>query len=57
MKTNNAILHLTVGKPIQASLARATAAMKAAKQGENGLVFAHYAEIVVDMKLPYRRAA
>lgn len=34
MKTNNAILHLTVGEPIQASLARATAAMKAAKQGK-----------------------
>ena len=127
MKTNNAILHLTVGEPIQASLARATAAMKAAKQGkrvkpyfavgfddvgemfsvftpkrweligvlresgaitiaelarqlkrdyknvyndcerliewmaiekdENGLVFAPYSEIVVDMKLPDRRAA
>ena len=127
MKVNNAILHLTVGEPIQASLARATAAMKAAKQGkrvkpyfavgfddvgemfavftpkrweligalresgamtiaelarqlkrdyknvyndcerliewmaiekdENGLVFAPYAEIVVDMKLPDRRAA
>ena len=127
MKTNNAILHLTVGEPIQASLARATAAMKAAKQGkrvkpyfvvgfddvgemfsvftpkrweligtlreggamtiaelarqlkrdyknvyndcerliewmaiekdESGLVFAPYDEIVVDMKLPDRRAA
>ena len=127
MKTNNAILHLTVGEPIQASLARATAAMKTAKQGkrvkpcfavgfddvgemfsvftpkrweligvlresgaitiaelarqlkrdyknvyndcerliewmaiekdENGLVFAPYSEIVVDMKLPDRRAA
>ena len=127
MKTNNAILHLTVGEPIQASLARATAAMKAAKQGkrakpyfavgfddvgemfavftpkrweligtlreggamtiaelarqlkrdyknvyndcerliewmaiekdESGLVFVPYAEIVVDMKLPDRRAA
>ena len=127
MKTNNAILHLTVGEPIQASLARATAAMKTAKQGkrvkpyfavgfddvgemfsvftpkrweligvlresgaitiaelarqlkrdyknvyndcerliewmaiekdESGLVFAPYAEIVVDMKLPERRAA
>ena len=127
MKTNNAVLHLTVGEPIQASLSRATAAMKAAKQGkrvkpyfgvgfddvgdmfsvftpkrweligalreggamtiaelarqlkrdyknvyndcerliewmaiekdENGLVFAPYAEIVVDMKLPDRRAA
>ena len=34
MKTNNAVLHLTVGEPMQASLARATAAMKAAKQGK-----------------------
>ena len=127
MKTHNAVLHLTVGEPMQTSLARATAAMKAAKQGkrvkpyfavgfddvgemfavftpkrweligalreggamtvaelarqlkrdyknvyndcerliewmaiekdENGLVFAPYAEIVVDMKLPDRRAA
>jgi predicted transcriptional regulator len=127
MKTNNAALHLTVGEPMAASLARAAAAMKAAKQGkpaqpyfgvgfddvgelfavftpkrweligalreggamsvaelarqlkrdyknvhndcerliewmaiekdENGLVFAPYAEIVVDMKLPDRRAA
>ncbi|CAG1002171.1 hypothetical protein MTYP_02983 [Methylophilaceae bacterium] len=127
MKTNNTVLHMTVGEPIEASLARATAAMKAAKQGkrvkpyfgvgfddvgemfsvftpkrweligalresgavtiaelarqlkrdyknvhndcerllewmaiekdENGLVFAPYAEIVVDMKLPDRWAA
>jgi len=127
MKTNNAILHLTVGEPMEASLARVTAAMKAAKQGkrikpyfgvgfnevgelfsvftpkrweligalresgattvaelarrlkrdyknvhndcerliewmaiekdENGLVFAPYSEIVVDMKLPDSRAA
>ncbi|MBI5428849.1 MAG: hypothetical protein HY938_00125 [Nitrosomonadales bacterium] len=127
MKTANAILHLTVGEPMQTSLARASAAMKSAKQGkrtqpyfgvgfddvgelfsvftpkrweligalreggamtvaelsrqlkrdyknvyndcerliewmaidkdDNGLVFAPYNEIVVDMKLPNRRAA
>ena len=127
MKTNNAILHLAVGEPMEASLARATAAMKAARQGknikpffgvgfddvgemfavftpkrweligalresgattiaelarqlkrdyknvyndcerliewmaiekdENGLIFAPYSEIVVDMKLPDKRAA
>lgn len=34
MKTNKAVLHLTVGEPMEASLARATAAMKAAKQGK-----------------------
>ncbi len=33
MKTNK-VLHLTVGEPMEASLARATAAMKAAKQGK-----------------------
>ena len=127
MKTKNTVLHLTVGEPMAASLARATAAMKASKQGkpvqpyfgvgfdevgemfavftpkrweligalrksgattitelarqlkrdyknvhndcerliewmaiekdENGLIFAPYSEIVVDMKLPDRRAA
>ena len=127
MKTSNAVLHLTVGEPVAASLARAAAAMKAAKHGkriqpyfgigfddvgtlfsvftpkrweligalreggamtiaalarqlkrdyknvygdcerliewtaiekdENGQVFAPYNEIVVDMKLPDRRAA
>jgi predicted transcriptional regulator len=127
VKIKNAVLHLTVGEPMAASLARATAAMKAAKQGkparpyfgvgfdevgemfavftpkrweligalresgattiaelarqlkrdyknvhndcerliewmaiekdENGLIFAPYSEIVVDMKLPDRRAA
>jgi len=127
MKTNNAVLHLTVGEPMEAGLARATAAMKAAKLGkhikpffgvgfeevgemfavftpkrweligalresgattiaelarqlkrdyknvyndcerliewmaiekdENGLVFAPYSEIVVDMKLPDKHAA
>ncbi|MCR4305021.1 MAG: hypothetical protein NUV63_12505 [Gallionella sp.] len=127
MKTNNAVLHLTVGEPVEASLARAAAAMKAAKQGkkikpyfgvgfddaggmfavftpkrweligalresgattiaelarrlkrdyknvhndcerliewmaiekdENGLIFAPYSEIVVDMKLPDKKAA
>ena len=127
MKTNNAVLHLTVGEPVAASLARAAVAMKAAKHGkrippyfgigfddvgtlfsvftpkrweligalreggamtvaalarqlnrdyknvygdcerliewmaiekdENGQVFAPYNEIVVDMKLPARRAA
>ena len=127
MKIKNAVLHLTVGEPMEASLARATAAMKAAKQGkrvkpyfgvgfdevgemfsvftpkrweligalresgattvaelarqlkrdyknvhndcerliewmaiekdENGLVFAPYSEIVVEMKLPDSRAA
>lgn len=127
MKNQNAILHLTVGEPMEASLARAAAAMKAAKHGkrikpyfgvgfdevgemfavftpkrwelirtlresgaitiaelarrlqrdyknvhndcerliqwmalekdENGLVFAPYSEIVVDMKLPDTRAA
>lgn len=127
MKTNSNVLHLTVGEPISASLARAATAMKAAGQGKpaqpyfgagfddvgklfsvftpkrweligalreggamtvaelarllkrdyknvhndcerliewmaiekdaNGLVFAPYDEIVVDMKLPDRRAA
>jgi predicted transcriptional regulator len=127
MKTENAVLHLTVGEPMVASLARAAAAMKAAREGkpaqpysgvgfdevgelfsvftpkrweligalreggamtvaelarrlkrdyknvyndcerliewmaiekdENGLVYAPYDEIVVDMKLPERRAA
>lgn len=127
MKTSNSILHLTVGEPMSASLARASTAMKAARQGksvppyfgvgvdyvgelfsvftpkrweligalreggamtvaelarqlkrnyknvysdcerliewmaieknEDGLVFAPYDEIVVDMKLPARRAA
>jgi predicted transcriptional regulator len=127
MKSENPILHLTVGEPIAASFARAAAAMKAAKQGkpltpyfgvgfedvgtlfsvftpkrweligalreggamsiaelarqlkrdyknvysdcekliewtaiekdEKGLVYAPYNEIVVDMKLPERRAA
>jgi predicted transcriptional regulator len=127
MKNSNSILHLSVGEPMAASLARAGAAMKAARQGksapayfgvgfddvgelfsvftpkrweligvlreggamtvaelarqlkrdyknvygdcvrlvewmaiekdENGLVYAPYDEIVVDMKLPDRRAA
>jgi len=127
MKTGNAVLHLTVGEPVTASLTRAAAAMKSARQGkpaqpyfgvgfegvgelfsvftpkhweligalreggamtvaelarqlkrdyknvhndcerliewmaiekdENGLVYAPYDEIVVDMKLPDRRAA
>ena len=127
MKTTKTVLHLSVGEPMQASLSRATAAIKAAKRGrrikpyfgagfedvgemlsvftpkrwelisalresgavsvaelarrlkrdysnvhndcerliewmaiekdENGLVFAPYAEIVVGMKLPDRRAA
>jgi len=127
MKAHNAVLHLTVGEPVETSLARAAAAMKAVKQGkrvkpyfgvgfdkagemfsvftpkrweligalresgattvaelarrlkrdyknvhndcerliewmaiekdENGLVFAPYSEIVVDMKLPDSRAA
>lgn len=126
MKTNKK-LHLTIGEPMEASLARAKAAIKAAKQGkqikpyygagfddagemfavftpkrweligalresgattiaelarqlkrdyknvyndcerliewmaiekdENGLIFAPYSEIVVDMKLPDKRAA
>lgn len=127
MKTDNTVLHLTVGEPVSASLARAAATMKAARRGkaaqpyfgvgfddvgelfsvftpkrweligvlreggamtvaelarqlqrdyknvyndcerliewmaieknESGLVFAPYDEIVVDMKLPERRAA
>lgn len=127
IKTTNAVLHLTVGEPMGASLTRAAPAMKAAKQGksakpyfgvgfddvgemfsvftpkrweligalresgattiaelarrlkrdyknvyndcerliewmaiekdENGLVYAPYSEIVVDMKLPDKRAA
>jgi len=127
MKTDNTVLHLTVGEPVSASIARASATMKAARQDkpaqpyfgvgfddvgelfsvftpkrweligalrkggavtvaalarqlkrdyknvyndcerliewmaikkdENGLVFAPYAEIIVDMKLPDRRAA
>ena len=32
MKSDNAILHLTVGEPVSASLARASAAMLAAKE-------------------------
>jgi predicted transcriptional regulator len=127
MKMNNTVLHLTVGESMVNSFARASAAMKAARQSksaqpyfgvgfedvgqlfsaftpkrweligklreegamtiaelarqlgrdyknvysdcerliewmaiekdENGLVFAPYSEIVVDMKLPERRAA
>jgi predicted transcriptional regulator len=127
VKTDNAVLHLTVGEPVEASLTRAGAVMKAARQGkpiqpyfgvgfddvgelfsvftpkrweligalreggamtvaelarqlkrdyknvyndcerliewmaiekdESGLVFSPYAEIVVDMKLPDKRAA
>lgn len=127
MKNSNSILHLNVGEPMAASLARAGAAMKTARQGksaqpyfgvgfddvgelfsvftpkrweligalraggamtvaelarqlkrdyknvysdcvrlvewmaiekdQNGLVYAPYDEIVVDMKLPDRRAA
>ena len=127
MKADNSVLHLTVGEPVSASLVRAAAAMKTARQGkpmqpyfgvgfddvgelfsvftpkrweligvlreggamtvaelarqlkrdyknvhsdcerliewmaieknENGLVCAPYDEIVVDMKLPDRRAA
>lgn len=127
MKTDNAVLHLTVGEPVEASLTRAGTVMKAARQGkpiqpyfgvgfddvgelfsvftpkrweligalreggamtvaelarqlkrdyknvynncerliewmaiekgENGLVCAPYDEIVVDMKLPDKRAA
>jgi predicted transcriptional regulator len=34
MKSENPILHLTVGEPIAASFVRAAAAMKAAKQGK-----------------------
>jgi len=34
MKTSNSILHLTVGEPVSASLARAAAAMKTARQGK-----------------------
>ena len=126
MKTTNNVLHLTVGKPMKAGLARVAIAMKAVRQGkpaqpyfgvgfegvgelfsvftpkrceligalredgamtiaelarrlkrdyknvyndcerliewmaiekdENGLVFAPYNKIVVDMKLPDRRA-
>ncbi|MDO9010800.1 MAG: hypothetical protein Q7U78_03175 [Gallionella sp.] len=127
MKTDNTILHLTVGEPMAASLERASTVMLAAKEGrpvqpyfgvsfddvgelfsvftpkrweligalreggamtiaelartlkrdyknvhndcerliewmaiekdENGLIFAPYDEILVDMKLPDRRAA
>lgn len=35
MKTANAILHLTVGEPMSASLARAAGAMKAAGKGKS----------------------
>lgn len=35
MKNSNFILHLTVGEPMAASLARASAAMKAARQGKS----------------------
>lgn len=34
MKTDNVVLHLTVGEPMSASLVRAASAMKAAKQGK-----------------------
>lgn len=34
MKKGNTILHLTVGEPMSASLARASAAMKAARLGQ-----------------------
>lgn len=34
MTAHNAVLHLTVGEPVEASLARAAAAMKAVKQGK-----------------------
>jgi len=34
VKTKKAILHLTVGEPMETSLARAAAAMTAAKQGK-----------------------
>lgn len=34
MKTKKAVLHLSVGEPVETSLARAAAAMKAAKQGK-----------------------
>ncbi len=34
MKATKAVLHLTVGEPMEATFARATAAMKAAKQGK-----------------------
>ena len=34
MKTDNNVLHVTVGEPVAASLARAAAAMKAAKLGK-----------------------
>jgi hypothetical protein len=116
MKNHNTVLHLTVGEPVSASMARATAAMLAVKQkkpiqpyfgvgfddvgeligalrengpvsvaqlarllkrdyknvhndcerliewmaiekDENGLIFAPYSEIVVDMKLPDKRTA
>lgn len=35
MKTTNAVLHLTVGEPMQASFARARVAMKVARQGKS----------------------
>lgn len=35
MKTANAVLHLTVGETMEVSLARASAAMKAVKQGKS----------------------
>jgi len=35
MKTSNTVLHLTVGEPMTASLARASVAMKSAKQGKS----------------------
>jgi len=34
MKINSTVLHLTVGEPVSASLARTRAAMKAARQGK-----------------------
>ena len=34
MKTYSAVLHLTVGEPVSVSLARASAALKAARQGK-----------------------
>lgn len=51
MKSRNNVLHLTVGEPVEASFARAAAAMKAARRGRpaktfSGVGFSEVAEML-----------
>ena len=51
MKTRDSVLHLSVGEPIEASLSRAAAAMKAARRGKparpfSGVGFSELAEML-----------